>query len=91
MSNILRNRSAWVCDHDEYSELHISESLHKAADAMNDAPAGSAKSTPPADGRGLKRVSTAELMSGHREIIIVHEDREYRLRITQLGKLILTR
>lgn len=88
MNNMLRSRSAWVCDHDEYSD---SESRPKAADAMNDAPAGSAKSPPPADARGLKRISTSELMSGQREIIIVHEDREYRLRITQLGKLILTR
>lgn len=88
MNNMLRNRSAWVCDHDEYFD---SDSIQKAVDAMNDAPAGSAKSTTSADARGLKRVSTAELMSGQREIIIVHEDREYRLRITQLGKLILTR
>lgn len=43
--------------------------------------------TPPA---AVKRVSSAELMSGQRELEISHEGKIYRLRITQLNKLILT-
>ena len=36
------------------------------------------------------RVTTRELLQGRTELTIVHEGREYRLRITQNGKLILT-
>ena len=36
------------------------------------------------------RVTSRELMQERTELIIVHEGREYRLRITQNGKLILT-
>ena len=38
----------------------------------------------------LPRVSSAELLGAHGELIIEHQGREYRLRITQNGKLILT-
>jgi hemin uptake protein HemP len=37
-----------------------------------------------------QRVTTRELLGGRPELIIVHDGREYRLRITQNGKLILT-
>ena len=36
------------------------------------------------------RVTSRELLGERAELIIVHEGREYRLRITQNGKLILT-
>jgi hemin uptake protein HemP len=36
------------------------------------------------------RISSRALLGPARELIIEHEDREYRLRITQQGKLILT-
>jgi hemin uptake protein HemP len=36
------------------------------------------------------RVTSAELLRNKPELIIVHDGREYRLRITQNGKLILT-
>jgi len=36
-------------------------------------------------------VRTDELFRGEREIIIVHLKKEYRLRITRAGKLILTK
>ena len=39
---------------------------------------------------GLPRLSSAALLAGQREIVIVHGAREYRLRVTQSGKLILT-
>jgi len=37
------------------------------------------------------RVSTDELMRGTKELIILHEGMEYRLRITSQNKLILTK
>ncbi len=38
----------------------------------------------------LRRVSSSELLDGQREVEIDHAGRLYRLRITQLNKLILT-
>jgi hemin uptake protein HemP len=38
-----------------------------------------------------QRITTAELMQGAREVIIVHAGEEYILRITKTGKLILTK
>ncbi|MRW89371.1 hemin uptake protein HemP [Duganella sp. FT80W] len=38
----------------------------------------------------IKRISSASLMEGGRELEIEHAGRTYRLRITQLNKLILT-
>jgi hemin uptake protein HemP len=38
-----------------------------------------------------KRITTADLMRGAREVISVHEGKEYVLRITKAGKLILTK
>ena len=39
---------------------------------------------------GPERVTSAQLLGARTELIIVHQGREYRLRITQNGKLILT-
>ena len=36
------------------------------------------------------RISTGDLFGTAREIVLVHNGREYRLRITQQGKLLLT-
>lgn len=36
------------------------------------------------------RVSSAALLGDHGELVIEHAGREYRLRVTQNGKLILT-
>jgi len=36
------------------------------------------------------RIPSAALFGGHREVLIEHGEREYRLRITLSGKLILT-
>jgi hemin uptake protein HemP len=38
----------------------------------------------------LRKVALQELLNGARELVIVHNGREYRLRLTQNGKLILT-
>jgi hemin uptake protein HemP len=37
------------------------------------------------------RVPAAELLKGRRELIILHNADEYRLRVTSNGKLILTK
>jgi hemin uptake protein HemP len=37
-----------------------------------------------------RRVSSAELLGVRGELLIEHQGREYRLRLTQNGKLILT-
>jgi hemin uptake protein HemP len=39
---------------------------------------------------GPRRVRSEELLKGGVEILIEHRGREYRLRVTQNGKLILT-
>ena len=36
------------------------------------------------------RVTSEALLGRHQELVIVHKGREYRLRLTQNGKLILT-
>jgi len=41
--------------------------------------------------RPARRIASAQLMAGKREIIIEHGQDEYRLRITGSGKLILTK
>ena len=38
----------------------------------------------------LKRVSSESLLGEKKELLIVHNGREYRLRLTQNGKLSLT-
>jgi hemin uptake protein HemP len=37
-----------------------------------------------------RTISSASLLAPGREVVIVHNGKEYRLRITQNGKLILT-
>lgn len=39
----------------------------------------------------LRHTTTAALLEGARELIIHHNDSEYRLRLTSNGKLILTK
>ena len=36
------------------------------------------------------RIPSETLLGPHKELVIVHNGREYRLRLTQNGKLILT-
>jgi hemin uptake protein HemP len=49
-----------------------------------------APSAAPAEFTPPRRISSGELMDGQREVEIEHAGRVYRLRITQLNKLILT-
>lgn len=44
----------------------------------------------PAGDIDRKRISSAALFGERREIVILHNGREYRLRLTQNDKLILT-
>ena len=44
-----------------------------------------------APGPRLRHTTTAALLDGARELIIHHNDAEYRLRLTSNGKLILTK
>ena len=46
---------------------------------------------PPTTWSPRKRIKTADLMQGAREVILVHEREEYILRVTRTGKLILTK
>jgi len=41
--------------------------------------------------RSLMRYLVSELMRGDREIILEHRGQDYRLRITEAGKLILSK
>lgn len=54
-------------------------------------PAASMSAVPPAAPLQLvRRISSANLMQDRREVEIEHAGRIYRLRVTQLNKLILT-
>ena len=55
-----------------------------------DKAAGTPGVKPQRDAAAPNRVTSAQLLGGKPELVIVHEGREYRLRITQNGKLILT-
>lgn len=48
------------------------------------------ESTQPAPASAPKRVPSELLLGEAKELLIVHSGREYRLRLTQNGKLILT-
>ena len=41
--------------------------------------------------KALHRVNSEDLLQGEQEVIIVHNDQEYRLRHTKQDKLILTK
>ncbi|MET1085046.1 MAG: hemin uptake protein HemP [Burkholderiales bacterium] len=49
-------------------------------------PSGLAQAAP----RDTRRVTSSELLGARGEIVIEHQGRDYRLRITQNGRLILT-
>jgi hemin uptake protein HemP len=59
---------------------------------MQSEPPRTEKPPPPhsGDSRDVYRVSSTELLGPRGEIVIEHRGREYRLRVTQNGKLILT-
>ena len=60
---------------------------------MNDEPADQrpAQTAPRTEPRGTRSITVESLMAGARELVIVHREERYRLRLTQNGKLILTK
>jgi hemin uptake protein HemP len=63
--------------------MHV-ENSHATAPGSH--PAASTATIVPA----VRRLSSASLMQNEREVEIEHGNKIYRLRVTQLGKLILT-
>jgi hemin uptake protein HemP len=57
----------------------------QAATCGSSAPAATSPRPQPA------RIQAAALFGGGRELVIVHQEEEYRLRVTRKGKLILTK
>ena len=57
---------------------------------MTDRPPSRPAEAPPTDEARPARIESARLLGGARELVILHAGREYRLRVTQNGKLILT-
>ncbi|MDO9217754.1 MAG: hemin uptake protein HemP [Lacisediminimonas sp.] len=55
------------------------------------APRAAAPAEPAAGAALLAKLDSARLFDGKRELIIVHQGEEYRLRITRQEKLILTK
>ena len=53
-------------------------------------PAGATPDEHVAAPSGPRRVRSEDLLKGGVELLIEHQGREYRLRVTQNGKLILT-
>ncbi len=51
---------------------------------------GQAEQASPGVEQGARKVSSRELLGAAGELVIVHGGREYRLRLTQHGRLILT-
>jgi hemin uptake protein HemP len=45
----------------------------------------------PADASRPRRIQSASLFGADREVVIIHQAQEYRLRITKADKLILTK
>jgi hemin uptake protein HemP len=39
----------------------------------------------------VRRIAISDLLEGRREVVLLHDGTEYRLRLTSNGKLILTK
>lgn len=52
---------------------------------------GPPSNPPPPGETGLRKMAVAELLGAAKELILVHDGTEYRLRITSNGKLLLTK
>lgn len=53
--------------------------------------AGASRARTSESSAGIRRVDSGDLLGDTGELIITHGDSEYRLRLTRLGKLILTK
>ena len=65
----------------------LHENNYRLNTMPQDAPPGR---RPQANSLAQKRISSEDLFEAQREVVILHNGREYRLRLTQSGKLILT-
>jgi hemin uptake protein HemP len=66
--------------------------LPPASRTVHAVPAASFAASPPIrPGRSVRRLPSASLLSGDAEVEIEHGEAVYRLRLTALGKLILTK
>ena len=63
---------------------------HIAPPTEGDAPEAARVSPPAPRTNAIPRVTSEELLGPCRQLVIAHDGRDYRLRITQNGKLILT-
>ena len=52
-------------------------------------PSPAVPASPSADGVPVPAIDSETLFRGHREVLILHGDQTYRLRLTRSGKLIL--
>lgn len=57
---------------------------------LNRARSEAAEATVVSGGTAPQRISSESLLGHRRELVIMHNGREYHLRLTQNGKLILT-
>lgn len=82
------DQRTWALDsivNENYYHSNMSETLSKAADG------GVATQRPlTSTGSAPCKILSQALFKGSREVVIEHGDREYRLRVTASGKLILT-
>lgn len=66
--------------------------MHERGDAVDgNNNEGSDEARQAAPLHSLRRVSVSDLLAGDRELILVHRHAEYRLRLTNNDKLILTK
>jgi len=76
-------------------KLPITDSVLKgAADENPKAGAGGVKANPKmaaGDGVSVPRIDASTLLASGKEVILVHKDTQYRLRLTSNDKLILTK
>ena len=73
---------------DSTNENHYHFLMVTPESQKNRVPAGEAASQKEAPAN--LRIKSEELLQGRGELVIDHQGREYRLRVTQNGKLILT-
>jgi len=70
---------------------HYHSLVTSTSDGVPDLPDAPGPGDAPADAQaGPARIESARLLGRARELVILHAGREYRLRVTQNGKLILT-
>lgn len=70
--------------------MTTNDAIHQHADLTNSTAAARATAATNQTPKEIPRITSGDLMQQKRELEIDHAGRIYRLRITQLNKLILT-